>query len=183
MTQLEAALVEVASACEALGLPYMLIGGLAVAMWGEPRATLDVDVTVWVEPDGMEAAVAGLCARFGSLSRDPRAFVSQTHVLPVTTSQGARADVVFAALPPERESIARAVPKQIDNHTVMVASVEDLLLMKLVSERRKDREDAIRLLRRFKKSIDREYLEPRVRELSEALAQPDAWELLSRELP
>ena len=36
MTQLETALVEITSFLDRSGLPYMLIGGLAVAMWGEP---------------------------------------------------------------------------------------------------------------------------------------------------
>ena len=51
MTELESALVEVASLLEEIGLPYMLIGGLAVALWGEPRATLDVDVSVFARAD------------------------------------------------------------------------------------------------------------------------------------
>jgi len=57
MSELEAALIEVAEALDACGLPYVLIGGLAVAVLGEPRSTLDVDVSVWTEPDGLDAAV------------------------------------------------------------------------------------------------------------------------------
>jgi hypothetical protein len=41
MTPLESAVVEVASVLESCSTPYMLIGGLAVSAWGEPRATLD----------------------------------------------------------------------------------------------------------------------------------------------
>ena len=48
MTQLEEALLEVASVLEWLSLPYMVIDALGVSMWGAPRATLDVDVSLWV---------------------------------------------------------------------------------------------------------------------------------------
>ena len=50
MTQLERALVEITTILDELRIPYMLIGGLAVSLWGEPRATLDVDLSLWVEP-------------------------------------------------------------------------------------------------------------------------------------
>ena len=51
MTSLEEALVEITAFCDELSIPYMLIGGLAMAAWDEPRATLDVDVSVWIEPE------------------------------------------------------------------------------------------------------------------------------------
>ena len=47
MTKLEAALVEVASLLQDLSIPYMLIGGLAVSILGEARATLDADFSLW----------------------------------------------------------------------------------------------------------------------------------------
>lgn len=49
MSALEGALT-LARLLDSLRVPYMVIGGLANAVWGEPRATLDIDVTVWV-PD------------------------------------------------------------------------------------------------------------------------------------
>jgi hypothetical protein len=65
------------------------------------------------------------------------------------------------------------VPKQIAGRTIPVASVEDLILVELISERPKDITDARMLLRRFEKTLDREYLEPKLEERAEALARPD----------
>ena len=182
MTQLESALLEVASILDELRVPYMLIGGLAVSLWGEPRSTLDIDVSLWVEPAELDSTVATLSARLRPLSQDARAFVRETRVLPVVSSQGVRVDLVFAALPPELEAIRRARPVQVGGRTVNVASLEDLILMKLVSEREKDAEDARRLLVRFKRKIDCNYLEPRLSELAEALGRPEILELFRREL-
>jgi hypothetical protein len=46
MTTQEQALVRLAQLLSEHGIPYMVIGGLANAVWGEPRTTLDIDVTV-----------------------------------------------------------------------------------------------------------------------------------------
>ena len=173
MTALEAAVVEVASVLESLSLPYMLVGGLAVSMWGEARATLDADVAIWVEPQDLERTVANLCERLRVSSTGPLSFVRRTRVLPARSSQNVRIDVIFGALPAEKEAISRAHPKQIAGKNIQVAAVEDLVLMKLVSEREKDLEDARRLLRRHRKSLDRGYLETRLAELAEALGRPE----------
>ena len=182
MTQLERALVEITVLLDELDVPYMLIGGLAVSLWGEPRATLDVDLSLWVESANFEPTLSALCARVAALPRDALAFATQTRVLPVSSSEGVRVDLVFASLDAEKQAIGRATAKQVGGKTVMVSSVEDLVLMKLISEREKDWEDARRLLRRFRGSIDRAYLEPRLTELSEALARPGIVDLFRREV-
>ena len=182
MTALEAAVAEVASVLESLSLPYMLIGGLAVSLWGEARATLDADVTTWVEPGQIAQAVQKLCRKLRASTSDPISFVERTRVLPAESSQGVRVDIIFAALPWEKAAIERARPKHIAGRKVMVASVEDLILMKLVSERQRDQEDARRLLRRHAKSVERNYLEPRVSELAQALGRPDLVETLRTSL-
>lgn len=40
---------------ESRHIPYMIIGAMAVAMWGQPRATADVDFTVLTDPEGLES--------------------------------------------------------------------------------------------------------------------------------
>ncbi len=181
MTELEAALLEVAAALEECEFSYVLIGGLAVAFSGEPRTTLDVDVSVWIDPQALDAAVRCLCKRLRALPSEPLKFVEQRRVLPVLTRSGVRADIVFASLPVERETIRRGVPMRIAGRTIPVASVEDLLLMKLVSEREKDLADARALLRRFRKSLDRDYLLPKLQELAAALARPEIVAMFERE--
>jgi hypothetical protein len=182
MTPLESALLEVSSVLEGLQIPYMLIGGLAVSAWGEPRSTIDVDVTLWVEPDDLEATIAELGRRLSVLPKDPISFVRRTRVLPATTSQKVKMDLIFAALPGERGMIDRARPRSIAGKLVMVASVEDLLLMKLASERPKDIDDSRLLLRRFRNMIDRDYIEPRLNELADALSRTDILSIYHEEM-
>ena len=65
---------------------------------------------------------------------------------------------------------------------VEVASVEDLIWMKLISERQKDIEDARLLLRRFAGVLDRGYLEPLLRQISDSFARADILEIYRREV-
>ena len=51
MTVVEQALVRLSQTLSDNGIPYMIIGGMANAVWGEPRATLDIYATVWVRDD------------------------------------------------------------------------------------------------------------------------------------
>jgi hypothetical protein len=44
MTLVEEAALELVALLDELNLQYMLIGGVAVGLWGEPRATLYVDI-------------------------------------------------------------------------------------------------------------------------------------------
>jgi len=182
MSALESALLEVTAALERVGVRYMLIGGLAVSLWGEPRSTLDVDVTIWTEPEELERTIRELCAHLRAIPQNPSVFVRQTRVLPAMSSGQVRLDIVFASLPEEERIIGRAQPKTVAGRTVMVISVEDLIFMKLASERPKDIQDAQLLLRRFHDALDRVYLEPRLRELSAGLARPDIWTLYEAEM-
>lgn len=42
----QALLQQIARGLDSRGIPYMLIGGQAVLLYGEPRLTRDVDVTL-----------------------------------------------------------------------------------------------------------------------------------------
>jgi hypothetical protein len=89
----------------------------------------------------------------------------------------------LGALPQEHILIGRAVSKTVAGTRIRIAAVEDLILLKLLSERPKDLDDARRLLRRFRATLDTSYLEPQIRELAEVLARPDVVELYLAEMP
>jgi hypothetical protein len=181
MTELSRALLRLVEELESAEIPYGLIGGLAVAAWGEPRSTLDVDVTVWTEADQTSVLVQRLTSVFLARSANPVAFVRDRGVLPLEF-EGVRLDVVFARLPFERDIIERAAKREVAGRMVNVIAVEDLVLMKMISEREKDLDDARKLIRRFGSSLDVGYLEPRLVEITEALAIPDRLALFRKEL-
>lgn len=175
MNLLEAALLALHDAFDVLSLPYMVIGGLANAQWGVPRATVDVDLTVWAEESAVSKAVDALCTRFPPLPQDPRSFVQATRVLPLDVG-GIRADVLFGLLPFEREAIRRAVCRTVSGRPIRFCTAEDLILLKVVSERERDLEDVRGILKVQRGKLDTAYLEPRLRELAALLDRPGIWE-------
>jgi hypothetical protein len=173
MTLLERAVVEIAAALESMRIDYMVVGGIANAVWGDPRATIDVDVTVAVENPGLSAAIAGLGRLFKAAVPDPDAFVRRTRVLPLDTADGIRIDVIFALLTFERDAVHRAASVVLGDRAVRIVTPEDLLLMKIISDRPRDLADAEALARKRADTLDRTYLEPRIREFAESLERPE----------
>ena len=180
MTAQEAALVTIAEKLEALQIPYMVIGGMATAVWGEPRATLDVDVTVWIAEEEIEAIPGRLAHRFTVLPEDAVDFIRQTRVLPLETEAGVRIDLIFGMLPFEQAAIERSVNRIVAGRPVRFCTAEDLILYKIISDREQDLHDVRAILRRRRSSLDRTYLDPRVQELSDGLERRDIWSKYER---
>ncbi len=72
MTPLERALIALARRLSEIKVSYMLVGGMANAVWGEPRATLDIDVTVWVADEDIDRLVPALAREFTPRIDHPR---------------------------------------------------------------------------------------------------------------
>jgi hypothetical protein len=178
MTAQQQALSDLCRALEETGVPYMLVGGQANAVWGEPRATLDIDVTVWAE--GRTDVVSFLLSRFRVLVDDAQSFVRQTRVLPLESAAGVRLDVIFGMLPFEEEAVRRARPIRIEGTEVRVCTPEDLILMKVISERERDIADARGVAIRRMTELDLDYLEPRIDELASLLERPEVRERWNR---
>ncbi len=173
MKGLESALVSVARFLDAQALPYMVIGGMANAIWGVPRATLDVDVTVWAPPGPPPDVLAAFDGPFQVRPAKPLEFVRDTRVLPVETLDGVRIDVIFGMLPFERDAISRAVTRTIQGSPVRFCTAEDLVLLKIMSERPRDLDDVRHVIREQIRDLDRDYLDPRVAELAVLLERPE----------
>ena len=43
---------------ERLGIPYLVVGGFAAILYGQPRLTIEVDVVADMEPEHVEPLVA-----------------------------------------------------------------------------------------------------------------------------
>ena len=169
MPELDDALTTLASWLDQEHVPYMVIGGFAVTVWGEPRFTRDLDVTVSVPADQLQSMIERICSKFNSLVTDPVKFVTDTRVLPIMVDS-VPADLVFAALPYEEAAIGRAKIIKLKNASVRICSPEDLILHKIVSPRPRDREDIEGVFRYRHAELDYSYLDPRVEELADALA-------------
>jgi predicted nucleotidyltransferase len=180
---LESALARSIDELNAASIPYMLIGGLALSAWGLPRATLDIDLTLWVPSDDLDRVCGTLCSRYEPRVADPRKFVDKSRVLPVTTNTGVRIDFLFAVFPFEKEMVERAVLRQLGDVTVRVATLEDLILLKLPSSRTRDQDDVRLILGAHGKGLEWDYLLSVSDSLAEALVQPELGAFLREHRP
>ena len=124
-------------------LPYMIIGGQAVLLYGEPRLTRDIDITLGVNIDYANKLLA--IAKELSLKpipKDAESFVKDTMVLPtIEESTGIRVDFIFSFTHYETQAIKRARKVTIMGQGVSFASPEDLIIHKIFAGRSRDLED------------------------------------------
>ena len=169
----QALLEKLAIALEVRGIAYMVIGGQAVLLYGEPRFTRDIDITLGLDAEGADQGVA-LARDLGLTIRveQPRKFVHDTMVLPCEErSSGIRVDFVFSHSEYERVALARVRRERIGKATVAYASLEDLVIQKLVAGRPRDLEDA-RIVLLKNPDYDRAYVEKWLSQFEPVVEQP-----------
>lgn len=166
----EELLVRLARLLDAAGIPYMVIGGQAVQLYGEPRLTRDIDLTLGIGVEGLDR-VEAVCRDAGLrvLAPDPAEFARDTMVLPAVEDRtGIRVDFVFSFSEYERQAIGRSREVRLGGSGVRFAALEDLVIHKLVAGRPQDVEDVRSILLK-NPAFDREYLERWLAEFDRAL--------------
>lgn len=165
---LEELIKNVAQALDHHNIPYMVIGGQAVLVYGRPRLTRDVDITLGVDVDAL-ALVAQISAtlKLRILTPDAQSFAAKTRVLPTEEPESKfRVDFMFSFSEYERQALQRATPVTIAGYPVRFASCEDLVIHKLVAGRPIDHEDVRDVLAKNRERVDPAYLESWLREFS-----------------
>ncbi len=140
-------LMAVAQALARHRIDYMVTGGQAVVEYAEPRFTADVDITVLLDLNEVDHLVSSLPAGFVPRAAEPKRFVSDTGVLPVSHREtGIRFDFTFGRTNFEMEAVLRTRNVRIGNGTVRFIRPEDLVVEKVFAGRPKDLEDAKNIL-------------------------------------
>ena len=121
----------------------MVIGGQAVLIYGEPRLTKDIDITLGLSPKEFEKVKRiNEKLKLKILVEDAETFVKKTMVLPsLDEKSGIRIDFIFSFSSYESQAIERAKNVRFGNSSVKVASLEDVVVHKLIAGRPRDIED------------------------------------------
>jgi predicted nucleotidyltransferase len=126
------------------GARWYVYGGQAVLVYGRPRMTVDVDITV----DAGGARAGELLTTlerhgFEALFPLPEGALAQARLLRIVhASTEVPLDVVLASGGIEEMLLAGARTIDLDGVAVPMISAEDLLALKVLAGRRKDLEDA-----------------------------------------
>ncbi len=148
----------------------MVIGGQAVLLYGEPRLTRDIDITLGHDVDALKNVLKALeGSGLNAATSDIERFASETHVLPlVEKATGIRVDLIFSFSEYEREALRRAISVPLQGGLVRFVSVEDLIIHKVVAGRPRDLDDIRGILARMP-DMDESYFKKWLRSFGKTL--------------
>lgn len=152
------------------GIPSIVIGGVAVAVWGEPRLTLDADLKILLERNDADRLLTVLKPEYVPLLPDPKEAIRRQAMLFVQDADNVRLDLLLADTPYDVAAVERGRAIEVlSDVTLTVCSPEDLLIYKLISTRPRDHEDASGVIRRQGDSLDTAYILDWLRQFELAL--------------
>ena len=166
----ERLLKKIALQLKKASIHYMVIGGQAVLLYGEPRLTRDIDITLGINADGLDkvkkiVSIVGL----KSLVQKEKEFVERNMVLPtIDKKSGIRVDFIFSFSPYERQAIEQAKDIKLGNSSVRFASLEDVVIHKVIAGRARDFEDVKSILLKNPK-YDLAYIKKWLKEFDKSL--------------
>lgn len=161
MSSPRAVLIASLDTLKAGGFDYILYGGLAAGLWGEPRYTEDVDLVLFI-PERHAVKFLREAAKHG-FAVDEDLAIQQIQVsgwarLPLGAKKSPwHLDLTLGDSPFDRSALARKKRVELFEREIWVASPEDLLVYKLVSWRDRDVMDVHAIVKR-QKYLDLPYL-------------------------
>ena len=151
-----------------------VIGGVAASIWGRPRTTRDVDVTIVLDEEHWPTLLTmGQECGFEPRISDALEFASQSRVLLMRhAASGLDVDLTFGILAFEIQMLERAVPFQLNGEAILLCTPEDLIVMKALAGRARDIADIESVLD-AQSNLDLAYIRRCAGELAAFLEAPE----------
>lgn len=168
---LDKLLIKVSQLFTSQGMQFSLAGGWAVSLWGAVRATEDIDFIVVMGNDDRSRIESILSGEFRVISHKNMMLHTTTNPLwrYVLTSERIDDHCVLDIIPASNDFLKNAVQRCIqipfNNTMIPVIAIEDLILLKIMSGRNRDIEDA-RALTSGGMDMDRNYMREKARDLN-----------------
>jgi len=162
--------------------PYLVIGGVAVSVIGEPRMTQDIDLIVSIQKQDISHFLESAIANGFELDIEKELVkVERTGTFRINRGPF-HADIIIASTSLEKSAFARAQKIRLIDRVVSFPSPEDLILLKIIVGRDKDMLDAKSIVIRHKERLDKKYLEKWAQELSDEAEDMGIWNRLMKVL-
>ena len=128
------------------GVDFMLVGGYAVALYGWPRTTFDIDFWIMANSENAKAVMRAIRAFGAPLMGLTEADFHKPGMVFQIGTEPQRIDIISAADGLDYADAARrAVRMTVDGLELKVISIDDLIVNKRSSGRPKDIADALAL--------------------------------------
>jgi hypothetical protein len=169
-------MVQLQERLESAGISSILIGGLAVAVWGEPRGTRDIDFKVLLRREEAQKLLDALGNDFVPLrpGGDPLRALQGNGMVFVQDQSGTRIDLALADTDFDESAIGRGRLIELQpGRAGRVCSAEDLIVYKLLSLRPRDNDDALSIVKRQQDALDDAYILRWLKEFERAVDDSD----------
>jgi len=174
VTEVIRAAVVLQSFCESQHWRFCVIGGLALQRWGEPRETIDVDLTLLTGFGREEGFISALLDQFEGRIYNVAQFALANRVLLLRAPSGVGLDIALGALPFEESAVTRSTRFVFPgDEPLRTCSAEDLIVMKAFAARTKDWLDVEGVLVRQAGKLDWPYIQSQLAPLVELKGAPE----------
>ena len=174
MTEVFRAAAELQAFCESKAWRFCFIGGIALLRWGEPRETIDADLTLLTGFGDEERFVTPLLKQFAPRIENAAQFALDRRVLLLRAKSGVGLDIALGGLPVEESAVARSSLFGFsDEANLRICSAEDLIVLKAFAARPKDWVDIEGVIIRQTGRLDWDYVRHHIEPLVELKGAPD----------
>lgn len=143
---------------ERSAIPYAVGGAIAYGLHAPPRATNDVDLNVFVEPDDLDATFDALERGGATVDRQQAQQSALDRGDFIVRYRGMRVDVFVSSIPLSLAAAGRIQQGVLLGRPIAFLSAEDLVLFKLLFYRAKDINDITRLVAFQGDALDHGYV-------------------------
>ncbi|MBW2064031.1 MAG: nucleotidyltransferase [Deltaproteobacteria bacterium] len=151
-------------------IDYAIIGGIAVAVWGEPRLTRDIDVKVLLSRDEAQMLLNAIKTDYEPFWDNPLEMLKKNGILFVHDTYGVRIDLHLSDTMFDRKVIERAIEIEIEaGIRVKLCTAEDLIIYKMLSTRGSDAQDFEGIIDHLGEALDDKYVMDWLKQFETAL--------------
>lgn len=143
------------------GIEYVIVGGMAVLFYGNPRTTMDIDYVIQIVDKDIPVLVTFLQENgFFADEYDMRlALEEKSHCTVEDKGTMFRLDIKGIYGEMDERALRNRKKVKIDNSVIFIASPEDTIANKLLFSREQDIKDALGIYTRQYDSLNMDYLE------------------------
>jgi len=171
---------------EPRGIPYAIFGAQAARRYGVLRPTPDVDLLLGLQPS-QRPILRAMLDDLGWHARWWRLTLLNPHrrrgrvpgVLARDPASGVKIDIILSFMPYDREALGRAVRHPLGRVPVRFASLNDVIVSKILGGRAQDVKDVLQIMKK-RNDLDGAYIQTWLKRLGEELGAPllERWERL-----
>ncbi|MBN1961365.1 MAG: hypothetical protein JW841_10500 [Deltaproteobacteria bacterium] len=149
---------------ETEAIEYAIGGAIALSYWAVPRATLDIDIGINVEPTTIPQLLVTL-EQAGCIVNHDTAMIAAERGDFGARLKDVRIDIFLPTLPFAADAFDRKIRVPLADNSIWILAAEDIALYKLIYGRTKDYADLERLFSSQLDQLDLTYLDKWINKL------------------